>query len=429
MVGRKSKKVKEEKENIKNHCNEITNIENNELVEKKPIKKKRGRKPKKVIKNKTTDDLNIVSSNKSIIDKKNSEEKPKKRKYTKRKKNNEEEESKKEKPPPKKRGRKPKGGKVIVENYIEKKDDNIGKKPNIILHLKCSSKEIPNSFNTLSYNPNIENIQAYNEDYLDIYNKIEYNVEVSVNQLHNSNCSVSYNNNNKDKFFIDNLDNNNDTSTKNIQYNNVSLQNYENNDDVNNNSTLKVIWEKLRILQKKLHHNTIQDKKADCFWCTYNFNTPPVYIPKSEFKHSFEVYGNFCSPECACAFLCNENIDTSIKWERLSMLNNIYCPIFNYTKNIKPAPSPYYILDKYYGNMSIDEYRKLLHTDKILLVVEKPLTRVLPEIHDENDDYPNFKFQSNTSGNYSKNNNKYKLSRKKPTITQNTIQMWGNAVV
>ena len=56
-------------------------------------------------------------------------------------------------------------------------------------------------------------------------------------------------------------------------------------------------------------------------------------------------------------------------------------------KNNKPAPNPYYLLDKYYGNLSIQQYRKLLKTEHMLLVIDKPLTRILPELHDDNDEF------------------------------------------
>ena len=44
------------------------------------------------------------------------------------------------KPPPKKRGRKPKGGKIVQQTIVmaPKKEE----KPNIILHLKCSIKDL-----------------------------------------------------------------------------------------------------------------------------------------------------------------------------------------------------------------------------------------------------------------------------------------------
>ena len=74
------------------------------------------------------------------------------------------------------------------------------------------------------------------------------------------------------------------------------------------------------------------DKKSDCFHCTYSFSNPPIYIPKRIRNGIIEVYGCFCSPECAVSHLKCEPIDTSTKWERYSLLNNIYSKIYNYTK-------------------------------------------------------------------------------------------------
>jgi hypothetical protein len=36
-------------------------------------------------------------------------------------------------------------------------------------------------------------------------------------------------------------------------------------------------------------------------------------------------------------------------------MNHIYSKIYDYTKNIKPAPDPHYMLDKFYGNLTIQE--------------------------------------------------------------------------
>ena len=43
----------------------------------------------------------------------------------------------------------------------------------------------------------------------------------------------------------------------------------------------------------------------------------------------------------------NETMDSSEKFERYQLLNFIYGKIYNYKINIKPAPNPYYLLDKY----------------------------------------------------------------------------------
>ena len=45
--------------------------------------------------------------------------------------------------------------------------------------------------------------------------------------------------------------------------------------------------------------------------------------------------------------------------------------------------------EKYYGNLTIQEYRKLLSKDRLLLVVDKPLTKILPELYEENNELPN----------------------------------------
>jgi hypothetical protein len=82
-----------------------------------------------------------------------------------------------------------------------------------------------------------------------------------------------------------------------------------------------------------------------------------------------------------------ENIDSSSKFERYHLINHVYSKIYDYKKNIKPAPNPFYLLDKYYGNLTIQEYRSLLRNERLFLVVDKPLTRILPELHEDNDDF------------------------------------------
>jgi hypothetical protein len=45
------------------------------------------------------------------------------------------------------------------------------------------------------------------------------------------------------------------------------------------------------------------------------------------------------------------------------------------------------MLEKYYGNLTIQEYRALLRNERLFLIVDKPLTRILPELHEDNDDF------------------------------------------
>jgi hypothetical protein len=60
--------------------------------------------------------------------------------------------------------------------------------------------------------------------------------------------------------------------------------------------------------------------------------------------------------------------------------------------------NPHYLLEKFNGNLSIQEYRKLFKTVHFLQVVEKPMTRILPELHDDNEDnIENFYGTENTN--------------------------------
>jgi hypothetical protein len=93
----------------------------------------------------------------------------------------------------------------------------------------------------------------------------------------------------------------------------------------------------------------------------------------------------------------------------------VLAKVFDYKKNIKPAPNPHYLLDKYYGNLSIQEYRILLKSQHLLITIDKPLTRLLPELHEDND-IENYYNIDNINNSASINNQKkqmgtYKVKR------------------
>jgi hypothetical protein len=261
------------------------------------------------------------------------------------------------KPPAKKRGRKPKGGK-IVQQLIPL--TNIKEtKPNVILHLKCSLKDLHSSN---LFGSNLDSYSFLNKTTNLTYDQIVR--ENSLNDFINPPAKLP-------EYDVepDALEYDNESSSKNKE------------------TDIRDIWKKLKVLEHNLHVNSVDNKKSACFWDTCEFDNPPVYIPKYFMNDTYHVYGCFCSPECAVAHLMEENIDTSIKFERYQLINHIYCKVYNYNKNIKPAPNPYYMLEKYCGNLNIQEYRALLRNERLFLVVDKPLTRVMPELHEDNDDF------------------------------------------
>lgn len=278
----------------------------------------------------------------------------------------------------KKRGRKPRGGKLVV-NPEELKPAAVVL-PNIILHLRCSSKEL-NEYNSklskmvndpLEYNPDVPlTISTYNDNILsqtysafdDSQDQIIGNNTVSTPV---AGCTYFCPDCNSSKMIISQ----NEVKTA--------------EDD---NSNLREINTKIKQLKVQLYKNCFaQEKTSSCFWDTCEYDSEPCCIPKHINDNEIGGYGSFCRPECAVAYLMKENIDDSTKFERYHLLNQVYGKAYGYKKNIKPAPNPYYMLDKYYGNLSIQEYRKLLKTEHLLAVVDKPITRILPELHEDNDE-------------------------------------------
>lgn len=267
---------------------------------------------------------------------------------------------------PKKRGRKPKGGKVVL--YQPSEESLADQKVNIVLHLKCNSEDLESSINNEA--PKVEHFK-FSEAKTNDLNYMVYNTKIETTEEENSSMP---------------------------------------------SDNMKTIWKKLEKLSNNLHIDNICDKKSACFHCSYDFDNIPIYIPKYELNKTYYVYGCFCSPECACAYLMNEkSIDTTTRFERYQLLNFLYCKIYDYSKNIKPAPCPYYMLDKYYGSLTIQEYRKLLKNERLLLIVDKPLIRALPELHDETDDYL-LNYQGIPSS-----SNKYMLQRHNKNQSKNEI--------
>ena len=296
----------------------------------------------------------------------------------------------------KKRGRKPKGGKILSKAINDEEETTIMN--NVILHLKCSSQDLLNHQNLLSYNPSVPpEIESYEKDN---QNYMQYNIDTEKHETTN----YAYEN----------------TST-NINYLcSTCNKTQENKQDIHS----REIYNKLKSLKIKLYKNTLQDKKSACFWCTYEYDNPPCYIPMHKIEDEIFCYGSFCRPECAVSYLMKENIDDSSKFERYNLLNHIYGKIFNYKKSIKPAPDPYYTLDKFYGTLSIQEYRRFLNSEHLLTVIDKPMTRVLPELHEENDSFITKIYGIQHSDNETLSSNVYKVKReseKKETVSKASI--------
>ena len=188
----------------------------------------------------------------------------------------------------KKRGRKPKGGKIVQQKLLNQPDQP--SKPNIMLHLKCSINDltgnnVENCIDSFAF-ANTKTELAY-EIVTDEKNIImDHLKEHAVKTLHPTySCEIEH-----------------DT--------------FEDDCNKTKSNDSRSLWNKLKELQHNLHNNNVNDRKSACFWCTCDFDNPSIYIPKHYVEESYHVYGCFCSPECATAYLMEENIDDSSKFER-----------------------------------------------------------------------------------------------------------------
>lgn len=106
-----------------------------------------------------------------------------------------------------------------------------------------------------------------------------------------------------------------------------------------------------------------------CFWCAHTFEGGPCIIPEREVNGVYNVYGNFCGPECAMSYLLGESLDPHVRWERLSLLQRIYDR--DGVQRIFPAPCRE-ALKLFGGPMDIEVFRATISEKKVRVDLHMP---------------------------------------------------------
>ncbi len=134
-----------------------------------------------------------------------------------------------------------------------------------------------------------------------------------------------------------------------------------------NNETNSKAYVNKSIIINSSKENVIVIKNSACWWCTYEFDNEPCYLPDRYGDNKYYVFGCFCSFNCALAY--NINLRDYKVWERISLLNQLYYDSTKTNEIIDIAPSKE-ILKKYGGILTIEEYRKnfLIKTKKYLIL-------------------------------------------------------------
>ncbi len=126
------------------------------------------------------------------------------------------------------------------------------------------------------------------------------------------------------------------------------------------------------LVQYKSTHSTQElpsTSTVACFWCCELFDTRPCVIPTTVLEGVWRVYGNYCTPQCALAYLLSESMDTHTRWERIALLNRLYAESFD--GRIYPAPSRE-SLQRFGGPMPSEEFRALSMAQRVRVDIHLP---------------------------------------------------------
>jgi hypothetical protein len=245
--------------------------------------------------------------------------------------------------------------KVIPEKKVESDEED-----EIILHLPITKAELL-EINSSKYSIN------------DIVENKNMSESISENKINNSVCNDNKLDNNKpdnnkpdDNKLNDIKPNDNYIKQlgmiiKKLKEENEELKKYLNDITPMYNTEVKVYPINLKLFD--IHQNKLIPIKTTicCWWCTYQFDNLPTYLPEKYSNDIFHVSGCFCSLNCAGSY--NLSLNDDKVWERYSLLKLLYYMInienINSINDIEINISgPKELLEKYGGPLKIEEYRK-----------------------------------------------------------------------
>jgi hypothetical protein len=120
----------------------------------------------------------------------------------------------------------------------------------------------------------------------------------------------------------------------------------------------------------KTTHTLPECTESACFWCCEQFTTRPCVNPLSIVNGVWQVYGNFCNPNCALASLLAEPMDTHVRWERIALLHMLYSDDYKGGR-IYPAPDRT-VLQRFGGPVTPADFRALSERGRLRIDIHMP---------------------------------------------------------
>ena len=290
----------------------------------------------------------------------------------------------------KKRGRKPKN---VPKKKEEPKGTNVKQRSdNIILYLPVHSEQINNDFvedQFLTYDPNIPTSpKGIESSKFDLYETTKKsNVKMERKTIGKKSKDTI-------ELEIDSIDIETKNTIKSDLFKTEEL-------DISYSSMIEKIHRTKQIKERDIidkskpetHSNIMSEFEESnrnkhwpsktniyCFWCVFPFNSTPCAIPRKYIEDVFYVYGCFCSPECAAAYIFDKSSSDAV-WEQYTLLNLLYKDI--YGNNRIRIALPRNVLQIFGGYMTIQEFRSF-HDSKYkeATMIMPPLYSIIPQIEE-----------------------------------------------
>ena len=105
--------------------------------------------------------------------------------------------------------------------------------------------------------------------------------------------------------------------------------------------------------KNKIDEDTNPDSDKLCWWCCHPYDTISLRLPiRKNTDSQYECVGNFCSPQCTCAYIIDSGSRFGDKWKEYELLHQM----IKVTEKITPAPKRE-LLKVFGGTLDIDEFR------------------------------------------------------------------------
>ena len=308
---------------------------------------------------------------------------------------------------PSKRGRKPKDKTIILDKNL-----NLDCISNVILHLPIPLEKINELDDELSfkYNPEQNNPNPFDPSAQTIG-------ETTIKSTYKTNCIYEIIDDEKN---VSNNEKNVSNNEKIFSNKKEKINNNENKMNENKiNENMNNIDNKINNYNSYVdtYYNTsIELNKIKCNWCLHDCGDEIIRLPYNINNGVFNMYGNFCCPECAAAFNFNE-LDDEYMWERYSLLNYLYNPDI---LKLNVAPSRL-ILDIFGGPLSIYEFKNIINNNKHVNIIIPPHLLICPQLEVKKNKDNNLYIPLNINR-INKYTDDLKLKRKKPINNMNTLE-------